>query len=174
MPRVGSESFNISMQYLESNGCPKQVNLIIIITEIVVKHLIRFHIKDCLATKEKYYGIQGNLLNWITEWMIKRQQRVVLDNKVSDFLPVKSGIPQGTVLGPLMFILYINDIDQNISTTNRLFADDCIMYRIPYSGYNLRGAISANHQIFHLEVIFAVIKFANHSMVLCGQINLCA
>ena len=50
--------------------------------------------------------------------------------KVSDFLPVKSGIPQGTVLGPLMFLLYINDIDQNISSTIRLFGDDCIMYRI--------------------------------------------
>ena len=44
--------------------------------------------------------------------------------------------------------------------------------RVPYSGYNLRGAISANHQISHLEVIFAIIKFANHSMVLGGQVNL--
>ena len=43
---------------------------------------------------------------------------------------------------------------------------------IPYSGYNLRGAISANHQISHLEVIFAIIEFANHSMVLRGHINL--
>ena len=83
-----------------------------------------------LLTKLKYYGIQGNLLNWITKWMTKRQQRVILDNKVSDFLPVKSGIPQGTILGPLMFLLYINNIDQNISSTIRLFADDCIMYRI--------------------------------------------
>ena len=66
-----------------------------------------------LLTKLKYYGIQGNLLNWITECMIKRQQRV--DNKVSDFLPVKSGIPQGTALGPLMFLLYINDIDQTLA-----------------------------------------------------------
>ena len=79
-----------------------------------------------LLTKLKYYGIQGNLLNWITEWMIKRQQRLVLDNNVSDFL----GIPQGTILGPLMFLLYIKDIDQNINSTIRLFADDCIMYRI--------------------------------------------
>ena len=42
---------------------------------------------------------------------------------------------------------------------------------IPYSGYNLQGVISANHQISYLEVIFAIIKFANHSMVLRGQIN---
>ena len=68
-------------------------------------------------------------MSWITEWLTKRQQRVVLDNKASDYLPVKSGIPQGTVLGPLMFLLYINDIDQNISSTIRLFTDDCIMYR---------------------------------------------
>ena len=45
---------------------------------------------------------------------------------------------------------------------------------IPYSRYNLRGAISANHQISHLKVIFTIIKFANHSMVLRGGINLCA
>ena len=43
---------------------------------------------------------------------------------------------------------------------------------IPYSGYNLRGTIFANHQISHLEVMFAIIKFANYSMVLLGQINL--
>ena len=43
---------------------------------------------------------------------------------------------------------------------------------VPYSGYNLRGAISANHQISHLEVIFAIINFANHSIVLRGRINL--
>ena len=41
-----------------------------------------------------------------------------------------SGVPQGTVLGPLMFLMYINDIDENISLTVRLFADDCVMYRI--------------------------------------------
>ena len=49
---------------------------------------------------------------------------------MSSKLPVKSGVPQGTVLGPLMFLLYINDIDENISSTVRLFADDCVMYRI--------------------------------------------
>ena len=46
------------------------------------------------------------------------------------------------------------------------------LHNIPYSGYNLLGAISANHQISHLEVIFAIIKFANHSIVLRGKINL--
>jgi len=55
---------------------------------------------------------------------------VVLDNHASNTLPVKSGVPQGTVLGPLMFLLYINDISKNISSTIRLFADDCIIYKV--------------------------------------------
>jgi len=55
---------------------------------------------------------------------------VLLENHISSKLPVKSGVPQGTVLGPLMFLLYINDINENISSTIRLFADDCILYRV--------------------------------------------
>ena len=57
-------------------------------------------------------------------------QRVVVDGESSDFVRVMSSIPQGTVLGPLMFILYINDISENVSSHIRLFADDCIMYII--------------------------------------------
>ena len=49
---------------------------------------------------------------------------------------MKSGVPQGTVLGPLMFLLYINDIDADISSTIRLFADDCIIYRVINSEYD--------------------------------------
>ena len=59
----------------------------------------------------------------------KHSQRVILENHTSSEVPVKSGIPQGTVLGPLMFLLYINDIDTNALSTIKLFADDCIVYR---------------------------------------------
>ena len=83
-----------------------------------------------LLNKLKHYEITGNLVKWIEQWLTKRNQQVTLENHVSSKLPVKSGVPQGTVLGPLMFLLYINDIDENISSTIRLFADDCIMYRI--------------------------------------------
>ena len=83
-----------------------------------------------LLNKLKHYGITGNLVKWIEQWLTKRNQQVTLENHVSSKLPVKSGVPQGTVLGPLMFLLYINDIDENISSTVRLFADDCVMYRI--------------------------------------------
>ena len=83
-----------------------------------------------LLYKLKRYGIQGDLVKWIEQWLTNRSQRVVLENHASTEVPVKSGVPQGTVLGPLMFLLYINDIDTNISSTIRLFADDCIIYKI--------------------------------------------
>ena len=58
-----------------------------------------------------------------------RQQRVVVNGVKSDWAPVLSGVPQGTVLGPLLFSLYINDISSDIESEMRLFADDCVCYR---------------------------------------------
>ena len=55
---------------------------------------------------------------------------MVVDGQQSEFAPVQSGVPQGTVLGPLMFLVYINDICGGISSNTRLFADDCILYRV--------------------------------------------
>ena len=63
-----------------------------------------------LLNKVKYYGVTGELVKWIEQWLTKRNQRVTLENHVSSKLPVKSGVPQGTILGPLMFLVYINDI----------------------------------------------------------------
>ena len=54
----------------------------------------------------------------------------MLDSESSSFVPVLSGVPQGTVLGPLMFLLYINDIAKGINSPLRLFADDCLLYRV--------------------------------------------
>ena len=53
---------------------------------------------------------------------------VVVNGEASDFVRLMSGVPQGTVLSPLMFLLYINDISENLTSHIRLFADDCIMY----------------------------------------------
>ena len=53
-----------------------------------------------------------------------------IDGQQSEFISVKSGVPQGTILGPLMFLVYINDISDGISSSTQLFADDYILYRI--------------------------------------------
>ncbi len=86
---------------------------------------------DKLLYKLRYYGIKGNIHNWISAFLKQRDQRVVVDGKSSKWIHVDSGVPQGTVLGPLLFLLFINDIPKCVSkeTTMRLFADDCIVYR---------------------------------------------
>lgn len=82
-----------------------------------------------LLSKLNSYGIGNGTLNWIGSFLCNRQQRVVIDGTASEWTPVLSGVPQGTVLGPLLFILYINDIIQGVNSNIRLFADDCILYR---------------------------------------------
>ena len=82
-----------------------------------------------LLSKVAGYGIRGNLHRWITSFLEGRTQKVVLEGASSDPSPVKSGVPQGSVLGPLLFLLFINDLAEQTSSTVRLFADDCVMYK---------------------------------------------
>ena len=82
-----------------------------------------------LLAKLQAYGITSKTQNWICKWLKFRSQRVVIDGEISKEVPVLSGVPQGTVLGPLMFLLYINDISSDITSQIRLFADDCVLYR---------------------------------------------
>ena len=82
-----------------------------------------------LLLKLRHYGIRGNTHKWISSFLQQRQQRVVVNGSHSDWVHVDSGVPQGTVLGPLLFLLFINDLPRNITSSVRLFADDCILYR---------------------------------------------
>ena len=82
-----------------------------------------------LLSKLNHYEIQGKTLAWINSWLTERFQRVVVDGEASSFVKVTSGVPQGTVLGPLMFLLFINEIHENLDSTLRLFADDALLYR---------------------------------------------
>ena len=84
---------------------------------------------ELLKSKLFGYGIGGKTLKWIDSFLCFRQQRVVVNGVKSDWAPVLSGVPQGTVLGPLLFSLYINDISSDIESEIRLFSDDCVCYR---------------------------------------------
>ena len=81
-----------------------------------------------LIHKLKYYGITGSIATWIETFLTGRTQQVVVNGATSSSTIVTSGVPQGTVLGPLRFLLYINDLPDNLSTSVRLFADDCLLY----------------------------------------------
>ena len=77
----------------------------------------------------EYYGIRGSTHKWINSWLSGRTQQVVLDGQASDPVPVLSGVPKGSVLDPVLFLIFINDLLDNIRSSVRLFADDCVLYR---------------------------------------------
>ena len=85
---------------------------------------------DKLCHKLSHNGINGQLLSWIKDYLSDRSQSVVLDGISSRPHTVTSGVPQGTVLAPLLFLLYINDKTTSVNSTIRLYADNVLIYRV--------------------------------------------
>ena len=83
-----------------------------------------------LLFKLRRIGICGPLLNWFQSYLNNRLQRVALEGCVSDYREIKAGVSQGSILGPLLFLIYINDIVNDVNSCIRLFADDTSLYLI--------------------------------------------
>ena len=84
---------------------------------------------DLIVHKLKTFGFGSNLLQWIENYLQGRYQSVMIEGQVSSPLPVTSGVPQGSIIGPLLFVLYINDICDVCTSFMKLYADDAKLYR---------------------------------------------
>lgn len=98
-----------------------------------------------LIFKLRQYGIRGDFLNWLTDYLEGRQQKVIIKGCTSDFKSVTAGVPQGSVLGPLLFLVYVNDIADSLLSLTRLFADDSSLFYSATSLDDIQGII--NHDL---------------------------
>ena len=98
--------------------------------------------------KLKQNGIDGKLLDLLNNYLSNRRQRVVLNGKMSDWAAIQSGVPQGSVLGPLLFLIFINDLKAGIISQIKFFADDTSLYSVVRDP--VKSAWELNHD---LEVI---------------------
>ena len=94
-----------------------------------------------LIFKLEQNGVSGSLLTLFQNYLDNRKQRVALNGSFSQFTRIESGVPQGSILGPLLFLVYINDLEKNIKSNVKFFADDTMLFSIvkdPYlSAHNL-------------------------------------
>ena len=102
---------------------------------------------DILLNKMNHYGIRGNANNLFASFLANRKQYVFLNHTQSNFRYIKSGVPQGSVLGPLLFTIYINDISSSTNSAPKLYADDtCLILQddnISNFKYTIKGEINA-------------------------------
>ena len=83
-----------------------------------------------LLYKLKSYGISGPLLNLIKSFLTNRFQRVLLNGQTSNWKNILAGVPQGSILGPLLFLIFINDIPEGIQSNIKIFADDTSIFSV--------------------------------------------
>ena len=97
-----------------------------------------------LLSKLRSYGVRGRLLDWIEAFLVGRRQRVVVQGSKSSWAPVTSGIPQGSVLGPTLFTIFVNDVPSQVANCIKLFADDTKLYcRVPEGSAGLQPGMDA-------------------------------
>ena len=96
---------------------------------------------DCLIEKLNTYNLDTKVRSWIKSFLTNRTQRVIIDNCQSDEITVTSGVAQGSVIGPILFLLYINDLPDRMKCSIRMFADDVVIYT------NVMGGIGSSSKL---------------------------
>ena len=82
-----------------------------------------------LILKLKSHDVGNSIINWIEQWLTDRRQRVVVHGEVSSWKSVLNGVPQGSVLGPILFLVYIDDLEEGVTCNILKFADDTKLFR---------------------------------------------
>ena len=127
-----------------------------------------------LLFKLRKAGINGELLDWLSNYLTNRKQRVVIPGAVSKWAFIKAGVPQGSILGPLLFILYINDIVIDIHANIRLFADDTSLYMIVDNPNETARIMNADLEIINKWAKTWLVKFnpsKSESLLISRKVN---
>ena len=95
-----------------------------------------------LLAKLKSYGITGSIHEWIKNFLTGRTQKVKINSHLSSKTEVHSGIPQGSILGPILFTIFINDLPEGIKSTCKIFADDTKIYNSTIHNSTIQEDIS--------------------------------
>ena len=102
-----------------------------------------------ILLKLKTYGVNGKVLNLLTNYLHERYQRVVLNGQISSWELVKSGVPQGSVLGPLFFFIYINDLTDNLESNCKIFVDDTSLFYTVFDKHVSRKTLNKDLELIN-------------------------
>ena len=127
-----------------------------------------------LLCKLKAAGVTSTALKWFQSYLSNRKQRVVLPGVLSDWKSIKAGVPQGSILGPLLFLIFINDIVSDINSNIRLFADDTTLYIIVENPQSAAIVLNADMQKIDSWVDMWLVKFnpsKSESFIVSRKLN---
>ena len=100
---------------------------------------------EVLIFKLKTYGVKGNLLKLLENYLTDRQQRVVLNGRTSSWQNVYAGVPQWSVLGPLLFLIYINDLPDELTSMCKIFSGDTSLFSKVIDKNNSNSQLNSDH-----------------------------